>query len=297
MEKSKFIMISGLPASGKSTYAEEISKKENAFIHSSDKLRIELYGDVNECSKNDELFIELHKRIKQDLINGKNVIYDATNISHKKRKAFLEYLKKVNCTKHNYLVATPYEQCLNQNNLRERKVPEYVIKKMYLNFYIPQFYEGWDEINIFYNTDKQFDYAKLLKRLTDIPHDNPHHKLSIGDHCLQCASNIYKYQKEILFYPAMLHDIGKEFTKEFKNTRGEVTEYAHYYQHHLVSGYLALFYLRDMDNLLEIIKYIQWHMQLFFMEKEKTIQKFIKLVGQDFYDNLLLLHQADRDAH
>ena len=91
---SKLIMMCGLVASGKSFVANQLALKENAVIHSSDELRIELFGDVNEVDKNGEVFQELHKRIKDDLKKGKNVIYDATNLNHKKRKGFLEELKK-----------------------------------------------------------------------------------------------------------------------------------------------------------------------------------------------------------
>ena len=70
-------MLVGLPGSGKSTY----SKTQKDFvIHSSDALREELYGDENCQDNNTDLFAILHSRIKTDLIDGKNVIYDATNI-------------------------------------------------------------------------------------------------------------------------------------------------------------------------------------------------------------------------
>ena len=75
---AKFIMLAGLPGSGKSTYAEELVRKEGFVVHSSDKIREEL-GDVNDQSKNEQVFTILHKRIKEDLRSGKNVIYDATN--------------------------------------------------------------------------------------------------------------------------------------------------------------------------------------------------------------------------
>lgn len=82
---TNFIMMIGLPASGKSYKAETLSKLYNAHIHSSDKLRLELFGDENIQDKNNELFAELHRRIKKDLSVGKSVIYDATNISYKRR--------------------------------------------------------------------------------------------------------------------------------------------------------------------------------------------------------------------
>ena len=90
-------MIVGLPASGKSTYAKELSEKYNANIHSSDVIREELSGDVNNQNINSKVFQTLHSRIKEDLRNGKNCIYDATNINYKRRMAFLQELNKIPC--------------------------------------------------------------------------------------------------------------------------------------------------------------------------------------------------------
>ena len=80
-------MMVGLPGSGKSTYAKQLSEETNAVICSSDTIREELYGDENSQDNNDEVFKILHSRIKENLKNGKNVIYDATNINSKRRKA------------------------------------------------------------------------------------------------------------------------------------------------------------------------------------------------------------------
>jgi predicted kinase len=295
-------MMVGLPASGKSTIAEELSREENAIVHASDRLRKELFGDENANDKNVELFKELHKRIKNDLSEGKNVIYDATNINYKRRKAFLEELKNISCKKICYLIATPYEECLEQNKLRERFVPEHVIKKMYLGFYIPQYYEGWDKIEIVYTRNSGKRITDLLQRLKEIDQENKHHTLTIGNHCSQCLNYIEKKVDDInLSYAALLHDIGKEFTKEYKNSKGEDTIEAHYFQHHLVSAYDSLFYLDGAQNsnfiLIETVALIMWHMQPFFIETEKAKKKFIRLVGQEFYDKLMILHEADKMAH
>jgi len=303
---NKFIMMCGLPASGKSLIAEQISLKENAVIHSSDSLRKELYGDINLQDKNGELFAELHNRIKRDLKEGKNVIYDATNLNYKKRKGFLEELKKIDVHKQCIFVATPYEKCIDQNNIRERKVPEYVIKRMYMSVNIPQKYEGWNDIKIIYNTEGyNFDTNELFNGengLNKINQENPHHALTIGKHCLKtfqiCEELLDNFE---LNMSAMYHDIGKRYTKAFKNSKGEDTETAHYYQHHLVSAYDSLFIFNQQgfkqETILLITNYIQWHMQLFFIDTEKSKNKFINLVGQEFYDKLLILHEADTKAH
>jgi len=198
-------------------------------------------------------------------------------------------------------MATPYEDCLKQNQIRQRQVPEYVVKKMYLNFYIPQKYEGWDDIKIEWNyKDEDFPFD-TLSEITDISQDNPHHTLTIRDHCFKCFE-VIKTTNPILKEAACYHDIGKVFTKGFKDARGEPSDIAHYYQHHLVSAYNAMFYLRKNpiwsdDDILEMCNYIQWHMRPFDISTEKAKIKFINLVGQEFYDNLMILHNADIEAH
>lgn len=299
----KLILMVGLPASGKSTYAEQLALKEDAVILSSDQLRGELYGDVNDTEHNNEVFAELHKRIKENLVKGNNVIWDSTNISYKKRKIFLEGIRKTNCTKECYFMATPYEVCLEQNSQRNRQVPEHVLKRMYKNIFIPQYYEGWDKIHIIsnYNPNNFNTYELFFGKngLNKINQDNPHHSLTIGEHCLKCGNNIMEMIKDDLLTTAgIYHDIGKRFTKEFKNAKGEDTKEAHYYRHELVSAYDALFYLQKLnqEDLLQVVKYITWHMQPFFVESGKAKDKFIKLVGQKCYDNLLILHESDIKA-
>lgn len=299
---TKLIMLCGIPASGKSFYAKQLAEQYNANVYSSDELREELFGDVNECNRNEELFKELKQRIKNSLLKSKNVIWDSTNISYKKRKSFIENLTKIPCQKVCYLIATPYEKCLEQNQLRERKVPENVIERMYKSIYIPQYYEGWDEINIVWNIDKTFDTHVLFNGengLNKINQDNPNHTLTIGNHCLKCIGLCEEILDDFeLNMAALYHDIGKRFTKQFKNNKGEDTDIAHYYQHHLVSAYDSLFYLKglEIESIINITNYIQWHMQPFFIKTEKAKRKFINLVGQEFYDKLLILHESDKNA-
>lgn len=63
----KFYMMIGLPASGKSTIAKEISKSEDAVIVSSDEIREE-FGDVNDQSQNAKVFEEVEKRLKRNIL-------------------------------------------------------------------------------------------------------------------------------------------------------------------------------------------------------------------------------------
>ena len=304
--KPVFFMMVGLVGAGKSHQAELLSEKYDANIHSSDSIRKEVFGDVNNQDGNDEVFKLMSKRIKDDLANGKNTIHDATNIDYKRRKAFVESLNKIDCWKVCVLVATPFNTCVDRNNSRERVVPQYVLDRMYKHIYIPQNYEGWDDIIIKWDyTPEKFDINNLFNGengLNKINQDNPHHTLTIGGHCLKCSVNTEELLGEDfnfeLCQAALFHDIGKRYTKGFIDSKGNPSEEAHYYQHHLVSAYDSLFYTQGLsdNSRLKIANYVQWHMQPFFMESGKTQNKYRRLWGEQFYNDIMILHKADETA-
>ena len=309
----KFTMMIGLPCSGKSTYGKSLAEFYNATIFSSDSLREELFNNVDHQTDNELLFKELHKRIKDCLKEGKNVIYDATNINYKRRKAFLAELKSIPCEKICILMATPYEECITRNKLRDRKVPEYVIERMYKGFDVPYYYEGWDNIVIKYSkgAENSFgwsrDWAESMKEFNQ---DNPHHTLSLGEHCIAAWKALDQLCKDApkplafqvsfdLIHATLLHDCGKPFCKTFTNSKGEVTEVAHYYNHEKTGAYDSLFYNTYDDNLYRAAL-IRWHMTPYFWEKdnnEKMHNKYRKLWGEELYREIMLLHTCDKMAH
>ena len=305
---TRLYMMIGLPASGKSTIAKEISESEDAVIVSSDEIRRE-YGDVNDQSQNAKVFKEVGKRLKENIENGRNVIFDATNVSYKKRRAWLERFNRYNVEKIAILVATPYEECLKRNTERDRNVPKEVITRMYHNFYIPQEYEGFDDIQIIYNFSS-INKIKEFYQLQDLEQDNPHHTLSVKQHCRKAADliNRRKDASESLWLATLFHDIGKLKTKTFTNMKGETTEIAHYYNHEKVSAYDSLFMFPIWKRLqpfacnyerkeaLYILKLIQWHMIMHFNLSEKTITKYRKLLGESTWNDLEILHKADCEA-
>lgn len=310
MEKPMFIMMCGLPGSGKSSNAKALSKIYNATICSSDAIREEVTGSVSNQDKDPEVFKILHDRIKENLSRGISVIYDACNISYKKRMAFLNEIKKYDCMKVCYFVYTPYEKVLMNNKNRENVVPEYAIKRMYKNMYVPQYFEGWDLVVM------NREQATIKKGLTElfygddgmckIEHDNPHHTLSIGDHCIACYLNILTENSGNMNFnlatAALLHDIGKPFTKGYKDSKGNESDHAHYYQHHLVSAYDAIEYLLDRNymDILDIVAMITYHMHPYFWEKEnneKMKKKYRQLWGEKMFENIMKLHVADMKAH
>jgi putative nucleotidyltransferase with HDIG domain len=173
---------------------------------------------------------------------------------------------------------------------------------MYQNFTVPYFYEGWDKIELVYPDDASEYETSYMQELLDgsselyrFDQKNHHHTLTLGKHLFECYKVVASLsENKILKEAALLHDIGKAKTQTF-DEKGE----AHYYQHHCVSGYESLFEkgcTSDAEKLLRAA-YIQWHMQPYFCKEEKTKEKYKKLWGEDFYNEILLLHKGDLKAH
>ena len=312
-KKPFFIMMIGLPGSGKSQRAEELSKLFKANIHSSDAIRSEIGLHKYTHEDNGGVFNILHNRVKEDLTNGKSCIYDACNISYKRRRQFLNELKKIDCYKICEVIATPYEICLKQNKNREAIVPEAAIEKMYRAFDIPGYYEGWDSISIHYN-DVSYEtfYGKSEDFIIDtlsFEQENKFHKDTLGMHCVKCALNACKFIKDLpekldfeseIRYASLIHDCGKPFCKTFVNTKGETTENAHYYNHERVGSYNSLFYdVGDIDkHYMSLL--IRWHMIMHAIYTEyspKLEKKYGNLLGKEMFDDLYLLYKSDSMAH
>ena len=315
MKKPTLTMLVGLPGSGKSTYVKENFLEENIF--SSDAIREELFGSdnnkVNTPENNQKVFTELHKRIKERLKSGQNAVYDATNINCKRRMAFLRELKNIPCKKYCVIIATPYEQCLINNKNRERNVPNEVIKRMYMNWSTPYYFEGWDQIEIYYTAKKfknMLDIFEWLEDFYNYNQKNHHHQHTLGQHCISVGNKLSYYNgSSELVMAGYIHDCGKPFTQSFKDKKEALGDEAHYYQHHCVGAYNALFFKSGLlwewsyeIDKVKVSALINYHMHPYFWENDekngkKTAEKYKELWGEGFYNDVMKLHTADLACH
>lgn len=141
------VLLVGLPASGKSYYAEQM--KNDYDIFSSDAVRKELYGDASVQKNPADVFSLLQERARESLFDGKSVVIDATNIISKDRAPYIEMGKTLGADSIRAVVfATPIDVCKERNAKRERSVPEYVYDKMMAKFEVPSLEEGFTDIEM-----------------------------------------------------------------------------------------------------------------------------------------------------
>ena len=129
---TKLIICVGLPASGKSTFARKYVEAEEFGIWiSSDNIRIEHDYNIS----NQKVFQEMWHLTKQAALDGKYIVYDATNIHAKNRVRLIEQYKNF-CDIHGLtytvecaLFLQPIDILLKRNALRTGRecVPEDVI--------------------------------------------------------------------------------------------------------------------------------------------------------------------------
>ena len=265
---SNFYMYVGLPGVGKSFYASKFSSCFDAIVISSDTIREEIFGDRGAQWCNNAVFSIMKLATIEALKQGKDVIYDATNINSKRRITLLEEIKKAcdsDIRTEVVIFLDTIPRIIAKNNDREHRVPEEVIRKMLLSFETPYKEEGWDEINI-YNVNRELKieyddyYNPSPSLLEDFDQRNPYHNERLLNHIktsINHLKDIYKKkeylsnedEEEYLLLKDVLfnHDMGKVSTQTF-DEKG----IAHYYNHNNVGAYMYL--LKETTNIVFLNK-------------------------------------------
>ena len=294
------IVMVGLPGSGKSTIAKQLAEENpNTFIFSSDAYRMKICGDENDQSKNDEVFLTLHRDLMFYLSEGKNCIFDATNVTMKDRRKVLEVAKGLTINKVAYFVDTPHDECWERDKERERSVGFGVIHKFLRRFQFPQMFEGFDKIIIHSQIGKNpwFDLDKskrFLDMMDNTDQDNPHHLYTIGHHCRRLA---HQCKDDIMMEAGYFHDFGKLYTKKF-----DEEGIAHYYNHDSVGTYFLatcpeVLNVTTWEEVREVLFYINYHMRAHNdFNSEKAQRKYKAIFGEERFNKLVEFGLYDRIA-
>ena len=308
-----YILV-GPSGSGKSTFAREYVRYHHGVINwvSSDNIRKELYGDESIQKDHAKVFDLMFKRTVECLKKNESVIYDATNLSSKRRRhlilqvrAAVNFHIRVKAIVFN----VPFEELIRNDALRNRTVGEVVIRKQIAQFQVPCYEEGFDEIKLAW--DPIIDPNDFMESRCYIRHDNPHHSLDVFEHMRavgDAAFNDDRFISITAIEAAYLHDIGKTYTKTWRNAHGEPSDVAHYYGHQNWGAYISLnldlwitewglggTIMNDKeydDALLERAFYIQYHMEPFFRQGEAW-DKFAVTITDEHAKYIKLIHELD----
>jgi predicted kinase len=134
------ILARGLPASGKSTWAQAwvAESPETRFRVNRDELRQELYGAWHMVDdergtareKEDKITQVENNRIQQALRAGKDIVVDNTNLNPRVFHSFGKIAKQYNANLINKDFPIDINEAIRRNKLRDRVVPESVIHSM-----------------------------------------------------------------------------------------------------------------------------------------------------------------------
>lgn len=342
---TKFIMLVGLPGSGKSTIAKEMIEEKYAdIIVSSDNIREQIWGTRQNQDRPDLVFDICHKIIIANLQAEKNVVFDATNLQTKNRINLIKQIKRevknevyFECD----VLVRDMQECIELDKQREDSVGSDVIFKKAKQFQIPYYEEGWDEISLmalnkenqnfylccdagllYFYCEKEYHNCSILKDTKDFDQHCKYHNLKLDKHLLSVRDYLEKHtNNEMLLNAAIAHDYGKLDTG-VPDDDGNYHYYGHaeYGAYKLLSStitfddddefnyegrdyYNSIDFLKtDIDfymsgipanYMLELLFYVNYHMLPFDWESEKTKNKYRQMFGEEKFNNLMLLHEAD----
>lgn len=293
MTRPKLIIMCGLPGSGKTTYANIFTANRDVTHLSSDSIRKELYGDESIQGDCTEVFSLMNSKTLDLLNQGSDVIYDATNLTRKSRKATLDicptFVRKECC-----IVWDDIEECIRKDSQRDRTVGKEVIDRMAKSFQAPYYDEGFEHIAVIQPPRHSVEtYIAAQREKMSIPHDNPHHTRDVLYHCFGACQYVIEHTgryDEDLSMAAMYHDVGKPYTKTFTNSKGEPCEEAHYYGHQSVGAWIS-YGITTPYNSVHLAWLISTHMDPFLSTK------YYRRLPDYLRKQVDLLYEADRNAH
>jgi predicted kinase len=145
MESVLIVMI-GVSGSGKSFHANKLQTYLDAKLVETDALRQELLCDVHDQTQNGRIFAEARRRVNNFLMEGHNVIIDATNLNPKDRKDWIKIGRDNGAEVHARFINVSSELAKKRNGQRTRQVPEWVIDKQLSKLQPPSLAEGFNLI-------------------------------------------------------------------------------------------------------------------------------------------------------
>lgn len=136
MAKTKLLVLKGLPASGKSTYAKRLVEEQGFVRTNKDTIRKEMFGGEYKRKDEKKVVKERDRLVKEALEQGKDVVVDDTNLNPIHIKELLAIAREYDAhfEVDDSFLDVPLQECIERDKHREDMVGEQVIRKMFHDF-------------------------------------------------------------------------------------------------------------------------------------------------------------------
>lgn len=324
----------GVVGSGKSTYAKEQNAdevfsalKSPVFVNSNDNNinATIIFNDTKRKEKqlyDDKLETRLLNYVKEH--DDYHVIYDATNLNRRKRRALYIKLKELNADVNTVVFLTPLFVLLERN----KTYTDFYIKQQFKSLEIPFMNVDTDTVEVArthycnwfkpINFDKarriddiilRLRYSEMEDALDKVLHDehySKHHLERIDEHIELVAKESRVFFEGTDDYRAMLmsawlHDLGKAESYEWITVGDEKTR--RYINHENVSCQYALNYIyfqlpkEKYDTLGErVLKIVAYHMLMFNKDEMSAKTKQRLGITENVFADLIFFNQMDTNG-
>lgn len=308
----RFKMLIGLPGSGKSTFARNLVKSQD-WVHLSSDAIARSYSACGESIDYQKVFAEMYRQTAAALSSGKNVIYDATNLTAKRRKSFLNRIKPHQAEAEALVFLTPYSilKERNQKRLDSERVPEFVLERYIRSFQFPKLDEPFDKVTVISNpslaadrvisineirqtfSKPEISYQEILDFYQMFQETKPLLDFeSITKQIYQVFTETRKEisdpeEFELLSWVALLHSIGKPYVR--KNLPLEDDNFYGYEHVGVYLSYPVLSSLQFSESFIfDVLLLIDEHVEARYSKRGKLKRR----LGLKNYERLLVFLEA-----
>ncbi|MEW6423361.1 MAG: AAA family ATPase [Bacillota bacterium] len=142
----KLIILIGPPAAGKSTWRQQFRGE----VICPDDIRRELFGVQYDPRVEPLVWRLAYKRLARALAAGKEVCFDATNLTRARRRPLIKIGKEADATIEALVFLRDLRELLERDARRPpgKRVGEKVLKAKYAQLEMPTREEGFDQLTV-----------------------------------------------------------------------------------------------------------------------------------------------------
>ncbi|MBR7091333.1 MAG: hypothetical protein IKC79_02650, partial [Clostridia bacterium] len=146
---------------------------------------------------------------------------------------------------------------------------------------------------------KPFDknrYDSLKNAMDKFDQQTKWHNRTLGKHSDEVWTELQKTQDTVFAKNwALLHDYGKLHTQKFKDDgNAQYIKHANVGAYRLLHECSDLIEIEDYDEFIKLIAYINYHMNPFDWETDKSRDKWKKALGETMYRDMLKFNECDK---